>query len=162
MAEGNGLLNRHTGDFPYRGFESLPLRINLNPALAGFLIYTEGVKQTALLHVGIRKPEPYPSLNEVKGEDGEAGSRAPNVSKATCDRISPLKNCVVFKFMESGTTATACRCAGIRSPQCYASLSEAKGEHHEGRPERKIRQDFYWDGESLPLRKLKSTQKGAF
>ena len=26
-AEGNGLLNRHTGDFPYRGFESLPLRI---------------------------------------------------------------------------------------------------------------------------------------
>ena len=57
MAEGNGLLNRHTGDFPYRGFESLPLRINLNPANAGFLIYTEGVKQTALLHVGIRKAE---------------------------------------------------------------------------------------------------------
>ena len=25
-AEGNGLLNRHTGDFPYRGFESLSLR----------------------------------------------------------------------------------------------------------------------------------------
>jgi len=45
---------------------------------------------TAWCRVEIRKPEPYPSLsaNGTKGEDGEAGSRAPHVSKATCDRIS--------------------------------------------------------------------------
>ena len=46
-----------------------------------------GAIPTAWYRVGIWKPQPYPSLNEVKGEDGEAGSRAPHVSKATCDQI---------------------------------------------------------------------------
>ena len=32
-----------------------------------------------------------PSLNEVKGEDGEAGSRARSVSEATCDRTRRLR-----------------------------------------------------------------------
>ena len=37
-AEGNGLLNRHTGDFPYRGFESLSLRI-FKPRFCGALLF---------------------------------------------------------------------------------------------------------------------------
>ena len=36
-----------------------------------FKFSKSGVKQTALLHVGIRRAEPYPSLSEAKGEDGE-------------------------------------------------------------------------------------------
>ena len=50
-----------------------------------------GRRQTALPSARIRKPEPYPSLSSraawTKGEDGEAGPRAPHVSKATCGRI---------------------------------------------------------------------------
>lgn len=40
MAESNGLLNRHTVNKPYRGFESLPLR-SIRPSINSGLTHGE-------------------------------------------------------------------------------------------------------------------------
>ena len=60
-----------------------------NPAWCGVFDLCSS-RQTALPACGSRKPEPYASLSSrkagTKGEHGEAGPRAPRVSKATCGR----------------------------------------------------------------------------
>ena len=65
---------------------------------------------TAWCHVGIRKPEPYPSLSSraawTKGEDGEAGPRAPHVSKATCDQIPPPSEDILIIHDDNNTKKT--------------------------------------------------------
>ena len=66
----------------------------------GVLIFVEyRAIPTAWYCVEIRKPDPYASLSAdgTKGEHGEAGSRAPHVSKATCDRTRRLR-ILVFNF----------------------------------------------------------------
>ena len=70
-----------TGRLKVRVLQGEPFK---TPRLRGFL---RPEQANCFACVRTRKPEPYASLNEVKGEHGEAGPRAPHVSKATCGRV---------------------------------------------------------------------------
>ena len=63
MAEGGGLLNRYTGSFPYRGFESLLLRQNIfcNRSLGGLLCLLRGsLSHGFVRNLYTRQPEGTP------------------------------------------------------------------------------------------------------
>ena len=128
----------------------------------------DGVMPTAWHYVGIRSPQCYASLSAAKGEHHEGRPEQNFRQEIYAGRIPSLfdkfkpRFCGVFKFMLTGVMPTAWHYVGIRSPQCYASLSAAKGEHHEGRPEQNFRQEIYAGRIPSLSVKFKSTLLGAF
>ena len=63
-----------------------PVKFEKPLFMSGFLNFT-GKKANCFAFVGTRRPEPYASFAEGKGEHGEAGSRAARVTESTCDRV---------------------------------------------------------------------------
>ena len=68
-AEGNGLLNRHSSNKGYRGFESLSLRIKQKSLVyPGFLFYSEGFEPDRRVRTAAQAAMIDLQVNPVRGE----------------------------------------------------------------------------------------------